>query len=749
MKLFVAEKPSVARDLARVLGANTRRDGWLEGNGVRVAWCLGHLVEPAPPDAHDARWKRWDPALLPMLPPQLKLQPIKKTRAHFTGLKRLLNARDVDVVVNACDAGREGELIFRYVYVLAGCTKPTQRFWVSSMTPAALRAGLQRLRDGADFDALGAAARCRAEADWLVGMNATRGLTALGDSLLSVGRVQTPTLAMLVEREDAIESFVPEPYWEVEADLTAPKGDWKAQWIGPADQPPPKADDPQRGRLSDAATAEALAARLRGAEGVVTAAERTTQQVQPPPLHHLTSLQREANKRFGLTADQTLKAAQTLYEKHKLITYPRTDSRHLTRDVAATLPAVVAAVETGPWAPHARRALDAGPPALGKRYVDDAQVGDHHAILPTDLRPDASKLTGDVGKVYDLIVRRLLAALHPPAVYAKTRLEVEAAGQRLEAKGRVCLDPGWEAVEPPARRDDDAPALPPVEPGDPARVRDARSLAKETRPPPRFTDATLLGAMERAGKSLDDAALRAAMRDCGLGTPATRAATLETLIRRGYVGRQGKALTAEPPGRALIGALPVDALKSPTLTAQWERRLQAIAEGADPPMAFRRDIRRFVADAVAALRAAPRLQVPTATPPTRGGRRRSGGERTKTPRVRVARSAPDGPPRCPLCHEGTIVKGNRGWGCARWREGCGFVVWFERDGVRIPEDEAERLFRQGTTRPFAVPPGQTEQARLVLDLTAEGRVRWATGAARAKGKAPARRGRRRPTAKKR
>ncbi|MEZ4436639.1 MAG: DNA topoisomerase, partial [bacterium] len=454
-------------------------------------------------------------------------------------------------------------------------------------------------------------------------MNGTRGLTARADGLLSVGRVQTPTLALVVAREDAIDAFVPEPYWEVQATLTAAAGRWTARYIGPADAPPeaaPRDDAPpgpdgqrpedRRGRLPSADAAAALVAKLRGADARVTLAERDRQTVPPPLLHHLTSLQREANRRHRFTAARTLRAAQALYEQHKLITYPRTDSRHLTHDVAAGLPAVVAALTTGPWAQDARRILQGPPPAIGKRIVDDSQVTDHHAIIPTALTPDLAKLGADERAIYELIARRLLAALSPPALYARTRLVTEAAGALLEARGRVRLEAGWEAVEPPQRTETkaeskdktpDDPELPPVEAGDAARVEDSRALAKQTRPPPRYTEASLLGAMERAGRDLDDAALRAAMRDSGLGTPATRAAIVETLVRRGYLDRDGRLMQPTPAGRALVAALPEDTLKSPRLTAEWERRLGLIAAGEADPSVFRRDIRRFVTELVAAL----------------------------------------------------------------------------------------------------------------------------------------------------
>ena len=843
IRLFVAEKPSVARDLAAVLGATRRSDACIDGDGVRVTWCIGHLVEVAPPEDHDPKWKRWDPALLPMLPQTLVLQPAKKTAAHLKALTRLLRDPHVGEVINACDAGREGELIFRYVYDYAGCTRPVRRFWVSSLTPQAIRAGLANLRPGTHYDPLGAAARCRAEADWLVGMNGTRGLTALADGLLSVGRVQTPTLAMVVDREDAIDAFVSEPYWEVHADLAAAAGRFTARWIGPAsaapDAPPPDAPPPDappgpdgrrpedpRGRLPTAAAATALAAKLRGADARITLADRDRQTVLPPLLHHLTSLQREANRRHRFTAARTLRAAQTLYEQHKLITYPRTDSRHLTHDVAATLPAVVAALTTGPWAQDARRILAGPPPPLGKRIVDDTAVTDHHAIIPTAIRADLSALGPDERALYEMIARRLLAALSPPALYARTRLVAEAAGELLEARGRVRLEPGWEAVDPPLRADkkaaapDAEPELPPVERGDAARVEAARADAKHTRPPPRYTEATLLGAMERAGRDLDDAALRAAMRDTGLGTPATRAAIVETLVRRNYLAREGRLMLPTPAGRALIGALPIATLKSPSLTAEWERRLGLIAAGQADPTVFRRDIRRFVTELVAALAQAPRVSVPVEPAPKRVMRgkraarepRRTGKSATRStatagtrtprtarakpdaaspapasaaparstsarstsarsarasradaarstpaPRAGAARSWPTSPapsptrapahradplpephrplpppappiepapPRCPACGQGHIITGNRGWGCDRWRAGCRFVVWFERDGVRIPEAEAERLFRFGRTRPFARLPDAPVPLGLVLDREAEGNVRW-------------------------
>ncbi|MFN3201552.1 MAG: DNA topoisomerase 3 [Bradymonadia bacterium] len=838
IRLFIAEKPSVARDIARAVGAKTQRKGYIEGNGVWVAWCIGHLVEPAAPDEHNPQWKRWDPSLLPMLPRRLHLKAQKRTKSHLDALCKLMNHRNVGEIINACDAGREGELIFRYVYEYARCDKPVQRFWVSSLTPGAIKAGLAALKPGSDYDALGAAARCRAEADWLVGMNATRGLTSRAGTLMSVGRVQTPTLAMVVHRELEIEAFTPEAYWEVYAQLEATRlkgadsaperiGDWKAQWIGrvgekrvegSSSKAPPtgsakgsKGKPPPKGRIWKKAEADQIVAELLEQQGEVVKVDQRKQEIRPPQFHHLTSLQQLANRRYGLTADQTLKAAQALYEKHKLITYPRTDARHITRSDAAGIPGVVKALAgvsgTGPLTTYAQDLLTAGWPALGRRYVDDSQVGDHPAILPTTVTPNPRALSRDELRVYDLVVRQFLGALSPPAIYARTTIEAHVNGHRLEAEGKVRLQAGFEAINPPPSKrktgsassakasakasgkgkgskagEPDDIILPAVQNGDACKTLEAHHDEKETRPPPRYTEASLLGSMERAGRSLEEAHLRAALRECGLGTPATRAAIIETLLRRHYMRRQGKVLVPEPAGRALVEAVPFEALKSPQLTAQWETQLKAIAEGREPPTPFRKDIRTFVSDLIGATLAAPPIKLPPEViregrrgrpPRPEGGRGKKGqrpqraaaqradsrrGQRHSTGRSTPNRGAPNhtaamasagmvpppgqpmtstkpakkkaraakptGPIQCPSCQQGEIIKGQRGWGCDQWRQGCRFVVWFVHEGVEIPEAEAEKLFRNGRTAPFHRPEGARRRKSLILDPQAEHNVRW-------------------------
>lgn len=625
MRVVVAEKPSVARDLARVLGAGTRRDGYLEGGGLAITWCFGHMAELREPAHYDPAWKRWSLASLPMIPEAFEVQVRSGARDQFQVLERLL--RSAEDVVNACDAGREGELIFRWVYELAGARAPVQRLWVSSLTDEAIRDGWKRLRPGRDYDRLGDAARSRSEADWLVGLNATRALTcrardAGGGELLSVGRVQTPTLAMIVERDRAIEAFVPEAFWQVkvdfEADVPGEARRFAATWFRPEvkeGRPGPEGDEVSHAeRLPDAATAEAILAATLHRQGRVVTADRRRTTEKPPLLYDLTSLQRRANQRYGLSADRTLQIAQALYEKHKLITYPRTDARFLTPDQVAGLPDIVRGLlPIPPYAPHAQAVL-AAPIQPGKRVVNADEVGDHHAILPTGRTPNARGLDADEKRIFDLVARRFLAALSPDALFDVSKLVVHvepggplpegvAAPLAYRASGRVCRQEGWRAVDPPKKRKE--VDLPPVEVDDAVDAVDGKAPEGATRPPSPHNDASLLKGMETAGKQLDDKELARAMRGSGLGTPATRAAILNVLVQRDYVVRKGKELRATPKGFALIDAVPIDALKSPELTGRWEGRLSDVADGKGARDAFMTDVRAWVREMVDALATAP------------------------------------------------------------------------------------------------------------------------------------------------
>jgi len=776
MQLVIAEKPSVARDLARVLGVRaTGRHSW-EGPRHVITWCIGHLVELDEPAAYDARWKAWRLDTLPMIPDGFKLRPVPGTQAQLRVVRDLLRDRRFSEVVNGCDAGREGELIFRYVYELARSRLTVRRLWISSLTAEAIRDGFARLRPGTQYDALADAARCRSEADWLVGMNATRAVTICfrragapreaKPPVYSIGRVQTPTLAIVVQREQAIRAFQPRDYWEVRgtfapAPASGESGDtFVARWLAPAD-----AQKRSATRFGERALAEQVAERA-GAQAAATdpagpLVERVTQKVsrEPPPLlFDLTSLQRTANRRYGLSASRTLEAAQALYERHKILTYPRTDSRHLPDDLAGELPKLFSSLAQLPvYAPFAQPLLAATTlaPARSRRIFDAAKVHDHHAIIPTGKAVNLDALSSDERRIFDLVARRFLGAFHPDAEIAHTEVIVrvgEPAGaappagtsasedafiatlpappDRFQARGRVCMVAGWQAVagfdeekggakggngirdkakDSPA---DDQARLPPLAEGQRLDGR-FEVLDRQTRPPPRHTEATLLGAMESAGREIEDEALRAAMKDTGLGTPATRAATIETLLKRKFIAREGKMLVATPAGIGLIERLPVPTLASPELTGAWEARLARISRGQEVRAAFMADIARYVREMTDTIRGArpggkpPATAAPAATPTAAAAAPTAATTTTELP--------------CPRCKQGKLMAGRRGWGCTRWREGCPFVIWFETAGRRLTPAQLRDLVEKGKTRKSKWSPSGDASAvagRLVLDLAA-------------------------------
>ena len=619
----VAEKPSVGRDLANALGATRRGDGTLSGNGYVVTWAIGHLVGLAEPEGIRPEWKRWRREDLPMLPERWPLTVFDATRAQFEVVKRVLNAPDVESVICATDAGREGELIFRLIYEAAGCRRPVSRLWISSLTESAIREGLRRLRPAREYDNLANAALGRSRADWLVGMNLSRAYGLAFDAPLSVGRVQTPTLAMLVERELAIRDFVPEDYLEVLAVFSAQAGEsYAGTWFNPSAK-----EHPQRLPPSGEA-ARAVVERAWAGQARIESVSSQTKRLPPPFLYDLTELQRHANRLYGFSAQRTLDVAQALYEKHKLISYPRTDSRHLSSEVAGTLPGVVEAV-AAPYA--AQLAAGTGTRPLSRRFVDDSKVTDHHAIIPTNASAEGRALTGDERKLYELVCRRLLQAWHDDFVWAATVVITEVRsrkpdepvdsfrshGTAIEQRGWKVLDVG-EAKAPREKRaganapdaDADEGTLPGgLQRGQEPRVLDAQAVKKTTRPPPPFNDATLLTSMETAGKTLDEKELSDAMKDSGLGTPATRASIIETLLSRGYAARDGKALRATLRGVGLIDVVD-DEVKSPAMTGAWEARLQDIARGKAMLSPFLKQIEAYVAAVVG--------RVPPLLPPLPG-----------------------------------------------------------------------------------------------------------------------------------
>jgi DNA topoisomerase-3 len=705
--LVIAEKPSVGRDLSRILpGPFAKSEGYLESPSHVVTWAVGHLVQLAEPDEYDPKFKKWRMADLPIVPDEFRLVVRdERSRKQFSVISKLLKRDDVEVAINACDAGREGELIFAWTYEKAGAKKPVQRLWLSSMTSAAIKAAFQALRPAEEFARLEQAARSRSEADWIVGMNSTRAATirlrSSFDGAVSLGRVQTPTLAILARREEEIKAFVPEPYWLVDARFEPTGGERGRRYAGRfhAGAVP---------RLKTAAEAEAIVAAVRDQPGEITKLEKTTKRERAPLLYDLTSLQRDANTRFGFSARRTLAAAQRLYEEHTALTYPRTSSRFLPSDMVGELKPIAALV--GSQREYAQAAkyvtgLDLLP--LG-RVVNDAKVTDHHAIIPTRSEHRVDKMSDDDRRIYDMVVRRFLAVFHPEAVFENTRLETTVAEHIFRTRGRILVVPGWrgvygeEASEDRAATDDDEGAnqlLPKLEQGEHVRTLEVDSAEKETKPPRRYSDASLLAAMETAGKLVEDEELHEAMKDSGIGTPATRAAIIERLIDVAYVERDARALVCTDKGVNVIRFLGEHALTSPSMTGDWEYRLNRIEEGEESRERFMHDIAAFAAETVRVL-----------------------DENLKEVRVPRANLGP-----CPVCGR-DIVENRKGFSCwSREDPGCGFVIWKSKAGKTLPIAVARELIARGRTEKavtgFKGRSGRSFRARLALMQTDDGKWR--------------------------
>jgi len=584
-QLIIAEKPSVAADIARVLGGFTRHSDYFESNRFVLSSAVGHLLELRAPEEHDPRSGRWTFKHLPVIPPHFDLAPIEKSESRLNLLLRLIKRKDVTGLINACDAGREGELIFRYIAQHAKAKKPILRLWLQSMTPGAIREGFDTLRPDRELLPLADAAKCRSEADWLVGINGTRAMTAFNNRIsetgffkTTVGRVQTPTLAILVEREERIKAFKPRDYWEVHARFGAKAGEYAGRWFDPAFK---KDDDAERKaeRVWSATEAESAAAACRGKTGAVSDETKPTTQLSPL-LFDLTSLQREANGRFGFSARNTLGLAQALYERHKVLTYPRTDSRALPEDYLGTVKKTMDMLsDSRDYAPFAKNVLKNGWVKANKRIFDNSKISDHFAIIPTLQAP--KHLSEPEQKLYDLVVRRFLAVFHPAAEHLQTTRITQVGEHHFKTEGRLLQNPGWLAVYGRSPQEE-SQNLPAVAAGEKVDALEVNAVANQTKPPARYTEATLLSAMEGAGKLVEDDELRAAMEAKGLGTPATRAAVIEGLIYEDYIHRNGRELVPTPKGFSLLFALKhfgVNEITSPELTGDWEYKLKLMEGG--------------------------------------------------------------------------------------------------------------------------------------------------------------------------
>ncbi len=701
--LIIAEKPSVAVDIAKALGGFSKQADYYESEHYVMSSAIGHLLELCAPPGLEVKRGKWTFAHLPVIPEVFSLRPIEKNESRLNLLVKLIKRKEVNLLINACDAGREGELIFRYIVQHAASDKPIRRLWLQSMTPSAIRDGFKALREDAAMKPLAQAAVCRSEADWLVGINGTRAMTAFnsksgGFQLTTVGRVQTPTLAIIVEREEKIKKFESRDYWEIHGTFAAAAGSYVGRWFDEKFAREKNGDAELKSeRLWDQARAEAIRGKCLGQPGQVTEESKATSQLSPP-LFDLTSLQREANGRFKFSARRTLQIAQALYERHKLITYPRTDSRALPEDYLPTVQQTLAVLSATAFGPFADHILKQGWVRPNKRIFNNAKVSDHFAIVPTSLAP--KHLEGDEAALYDFITRRFLAVFYPPAEFLVTTRITRVAEEPFKSEGKVLVNPGWLAVYGKDAQTDDTPSLVPVQPHETVQTTEVEVVACQTKPPPRFNDATLLTAMEGAGKLVEDEELREAMSAKGLGTPATRAAIIEGLIFEQYLLRQGRELMPTAKAFSLIALLrgiQIPELCSPELTGNWEFKLKQMEHGQLEREIFMREIAQMTRDIVNKAKSYEHDSVP--------------GEFgiLTTP--------------CPLC--GAVVHENyKRFQC----QGCSFAIWKSVAGRQFEVQEIEELlakkvvgplqgFRSRLGRPFAA----------VMKLSAEGKLEFDFG----------------------
>ena len=672
--LIIAEKPSVASDLARALGKFKREKDFFENDQYVISSAVGHLVEMVPPEGAEVKRGKWNLENLPVLPNHFDLVPIEKNKGRLQVLKRLLKRPDVAEIINACDAGREGELIFRNTLRWADVKKPTRRLWLQSMTPEAIRAGFENLRSEKEMQPLADAATSRAESDWLVGINATRALTSFnsrtgGFQKTAAGRVQTPTLAILAGREEKIRSFKSRSYFEVFAEFGVQAGSYRGRWF----------DEKFKKDGDEDARAERIWSRERAAEierncagkiGEITEEKKPTTQISPL-LYDLTTLQREMNSRFGLSARRTLQLAQALYEKHKVLTYPRTDSRYLPEDNLGQVRKVMSNFDDPSLATHAQKALHNEWVKPTKRVFNNAKVSDHHAIIPTGTSP--VHLDEFERKIFDMVARRTIAVFYPPAQFEVTTRITHVEGDPFRTDGKIIVDPGWLAIYGKEAAADDEQAIVSISPNESAKVLAIEIKENETKPPARFNEATLLSAMEGAGKLVDDEELRAAMSERGLGTPATRAQIIEGLIFDGYVDRKGKELVVTAKGLSLITLLRnlhTDVLSKPELTGEWEFRLKQMAHGKLDRQHFMEDIRGLTREIVEKVR-------------------NFHGETIEGEYASID-------VKCPNCGGGPFDEDYRTFKC----RSCGLIIWKTMAGRLFEAAEVEKLLTQGRVGPL-------------------------------------------------
>lgn len=667
MKLIIAEKPSVARDIAGVLGSPKRGDGCLEAGEYTVTWAVGHLVTLGDAQDYDEKFKKWNLADLPIVPDPFQLKTIETSKDQFKIVSGLL--KKADEVIVATDAGREGQLIYELIAKLANFKGKTKRLWLSSMTEEAIKEAMNNLKNNEEYQNLFEAGYARSQADWLVGINATRAMTTHVGTLLTIGRVQTPTLAMIVHRDQEIANFKPKPYFEIEVIFEHENGNFKGKWAGKEKET----------KFETKEKADEILNIISGKNGQISKLEQKVSKDQPPQLFDLTSLQRKANQKLGFTADQTLKIVQSLYETHKVLSYPRTDSRYISDDIVPTLKKrLESACKTFNFANFIPDEINST-----KRFVDASKVTDHHAIIPTEKELSTS-LNSDEKLIYEMVTKQTIACLMESAEWASTTIETVVEGENFKTNGRILIKDGWRAIfgkegdedEKEGKGEEFQSNLPKVKENDPCKVNESKSLSKQTTPPSRFNEASLLGAMENAGKQVEDAELAEALKERGLGTPATRASVIEKLKKDEYIKVEKKNLISTEKGQKLIEAITIPILTSPELTGEWEYKLKRMENGEYNFKKFVDEICDFTNNIVEEIK---KSTVNIQADPKRTFERESFG-------------------KCPLCG-GDVVETPKSYGCSNWKEkSCKFSIWKEISGHKITKSELKIILEKGKTK---------------------------------------------------
>ncbi len=702
--LIIAEKPSVARDIGKVLKCTKKGDGFLHSDKYIISWAVGHLVTLCEPEDYSKDFAKWSKNTLPIIPKQMELKAISRTRKQLVILHKLMNQNDVDDIVCATDSGREGELIFRYIYLITKCNKPFKRLWISSMTDEAIKKGFDTLKEGKEYDNLFFSAKCRSEADWLVGINATRAFTIHHNVLLSVGRVQTPTLAIIVQRHIEITNFVSKPYYELLGTFKYFENEnaltYTGKWYNSKEK---------NNRIDSLEDANELITKLQNATGIVKSVTNTKKNTKPPLLFDLTELQRECNSKFGFSAKQTLDIAQSLYESKKVITYPRTDSRFLSSDMKKTVkPLVEKLSKNQKFEYYCSKLLDKDF-SFTKRVFDDKKITDHHAIIPTGKLNNSLSL--EELKVFYTVVKRFLSVFYPDYKYNSTNIKTEVLSEIFITKGQTVIDLGWRELYQDDKNKEEQ-VLPNVKKDDSVVLSEIVREDKKTNPPPKYNEASLLGAMENPTKFVEDEEIREQMKDGGIGTPATRASIIERLLQVGYIERKGKTLEPTEKGIKLIEICPEE-LKSPATTGKWEKGLNKIARGELEATRFMESINRYVHYLVNSTSTHKQVDFPEDK--KRKGKKGKGNSKPKNSLG-----------KCPFCEDGKVLEHSKGFYCSNWKNKCKFTIWkntLSTHGVEIDNKIITEILKNNVYENFKITMPDTKENATCSLVIKEGNLK--------------------------